>query len=105
MKQEITKEFVEKITDSIARFRKISFRLSNTYYGDNDEYGCYNDWTEGVSPIVEKYVDKIIDDILKELPEIEKGTKRTEQSLTPDQIAYESGYSFCRTKIRDYKNS
>ena len=53
--------------------------------------------------IQESAIAQTVDDILKELPELIEGTKRNEQDLTPDQIAYESGYSFCRTKIKEYR--
>ena len=53
--------------------------------------------------IQESAIAQTVDDILEELPELFEGTKRTEQELTPDQVAYESGYSFCRTRIKEYK--
>uniref|UniRef100_A0A6H1ZIP9 Uncharacterized protein n=1 Tax=viral metagenome TaxID=1070528 RepID=A0A6H1ZIP9_9ZZZZ len=48
-------------------------------------------------------IAQTVDDILEELPDLVEGTKRTEQDLSPDQIAYESGYSFCRTRIKEYR--
>jgi len=51
LKEQIIKEFVEKITD----------------YGFNDEYGYYSDWADGVRPIIQKYVDIILDRQLEEI--------------------------------------
>jgi len=70
------------------------------------EYGVpLGDLESLIIEIQESAITQTINDILERLPEIDEGVKRTEQSLTPDQVAYESGYSFCRTKIKEYKQS
>lgn len=48
--EEIVKEFVEKITN----------------YRYNDEYVYYDDWADGVRPIIEKYTSNLLEEQKKE---------------------------------------
>lgn len=44
-------EEIEKITKSLI--------TEVTDYGYNDEYGYYNDWADGVRPIIERHIKKV----------------------------------------------
>lgn len=60
---------------------------------DMDDFErAYNYLNGFVSEIIAQTREETIREALEELPELIGGT-------TPDQIAYESGYSFCRTTI------
>jgi len=59
MKEEIIKELVEKVTE----------------YGFNDEYGYYNDWADGVRPIIETSVLKILEELEKRKNNIHENMK------------------------------
>lgn len=53
IKEDVLKELVEKVTD----------------YGYNDEYGYYNDWADGVRPILSSSLDKYANAKLEEAKE------------------------------------
>ena len=58
-KEEVIKELVEKVTE----------------YGFNDEYGYYNDWADGVRPIIETAFLKILEELEKRKNNIHENMK------------------------------
>ena len=69
---EIINEATEKITD----------------YGYNDEYGYYNDWADGVRPIIQEYMNRFARQVIeKAMPE------KKEQLDKNDLDNYEACYA------------
>ena len=58
-KEEVIKELVEKVTE----------------YGFNDEYGYFNDWADGVRPIIETAFLKILEELEKRKNNIHENMK------------------------------
>lgn len=94
--EEILKEATEKITD----------------YGFNSEYGYYNDWYDGVEPIVRYYItqsfqagkDSMREEILNKLPKRKSENKKKKDQdewINIPRIQRAVGFNSCLNQVKD----